>query len=307
MRILDVTAAGEAAGGPVAADAVGSAPVGGSTRVDVPGSSGSASSRDPGTPAPDPPGTTLTALGAAGFGVSGTGVAATGADRSAVTSPGVAGFGVSDLDAARSGAAGSTVLARLAGAAFDPGRPGVRALAAVAAVVVAGAAALAWWSRPRVEPVPPSPVVTVAPAATPSAPAEIVVAVTGLVHRPGLVRLAPGARVADAVDAAGGALPEADLSQLNLARRLADGELVAVGVPPPPDEVGGRAGAPAKVNLNTATQTDLETLPGIGPALAQRILAWREVNGGFSSVDQLREISGIGEVRFAELRELVTV
>src|SRR5690606_41722575 len=114
-------------------------------------------------------------------------------------------------------------------------------------------------------------------------------------------------RVADAVDAAGGALPEADLSQLNLARRLADGELVAVGVPPPPDEVGGRAGAPAKVNLNTATQTDLETLPGIGPALAQRILAWREVNGGFSSVDQLREISGIGEVRFAELRELVTV
>lgn len=324
-RLLAAAATGEEAGGSVAAEGAGLAPVRGPAPPDVPGSLGSTSSLDPATPAPSSRGVTATTVGAPGVEGAGAGLTGGGVFRSG--DPGVTGSGADSVvtgsgadsvvtgsgadsggaGAADSEVAGSTTLARLAAAAFDPGRPGLRALAAVAAVVVAGAAALAWWSRPRVEPVPPSPVVTVAPVATPSTPAEIVVAVTGLVHRPGLVRLAPGARVADAVDAAGGALPEADLSQLNLARRLADGELVAVGVPPPPGEGSGPAGESAKVNLNTATQADLETLPGIGPALAQRILAWREANGGFSSVEQLREVSGIGEVRFAELRELVTV
>jgi competence protein ComEA len=206
---------------------------------------------------------------------------------------------------------GAGVLARLAGSAFDPGRAGVRALAVVAAVVVLIAGGLAWWSRPRPEPVLPQLTTPAIAVASPTAPAELVVAVTGQVHEPGLVRLPPGSRVADAIEAAGGLLPEADVDHLNLARKLTDGELVAVGVPPPPGEpagpAGGEPGGAAKVNLNSATAEQLQTLPGIGPAMAQRIIDHRATHGPFSSVDQLREVSGIGEVRFAELRDLVTV
>jgi competence protein ComEA len=205
--------------------------------------------------------------------------------------------------------------------AFDPGRRGVKALAAVAAVVVLVAAVLAWRARPSVDPVAalPEPVAAVeAPgtAATPTGPpGEVVVAVAGKVRRPGLVRLPAGARVADALHAAGGAKAGADPALLNLARKVVDGELILVGVTPPPGApaAAGPAAGPAgaapggPVNLNTATLADLDTLPGVGPVLAQRILDHREQHGGFASVGDLRKVDGIGSSRYEQLKDLVTV
>jgi competence protein ComEA len=216
------------------------------------------------------------------------------------------------------------------GARVDPGRPGATALALVAAVAAVVAAVGVWFERPRAEPVPDLPAVTVsaaetaapaAPATTaavPTAPpAPLVVSVSGKVHRPGLVEVPAGARVADVLDAAGGALPGTDLSGLNLARRVTDGEQVAVGVPAAPDAApaappSARApatgGAPTgKVDLNVATVEQLDALPGVGPVMAQRILEWRARHGRFTRVEQLREIEGIGERRLAQLREMVTV
>jgi competence protein ComEA len=149
--------------------------------------------------------------------------------------------------------------------------------------------------------------------------AELVVHVAGAVARPGIVRLADGARVVDAIDAAGGPRPDADLDRLNLAAEVVDGQRVAVGRPGAPlgDATGadvgdpavpgGAPGAAAPLNLNTATQVDLETLPGIGPVLGAAILRERERRGGFGSVEDLRSVRGIGEQRFADLRPLVTV
>jgi competence protein ComEA len=197
----------------------------------------------------------------------------------------------------------------------------VRALAAVAAVVVLVAGAIAWFSRPRAEPVAAEPV----PAATgdvqpeqasPSAGGgEVVVAVAGKVRKPGLVRLPEGARVADALTAAGGVLPGTDIALLNLARKVTDGELILVGVtaPPgapgeaPPGDTTGGAAAGGKVNLNTATLAQLDSLPGVGPVLAQRILDHREKNGPFRTVSDLRQVEGIGDTRYEQLKELVTV
>ncbi len=141
-------------------------------------------------------------------------------------------------------------------------------------------------------PVPPGS------SATPSGtPTELVVDVAGRVRRPGLVRLAPGSRVADAVAAAGGALPGVDLSTLNLARLVSDGEQVLVGIAGASTPGGGQpaAGAGAStIDLNTATVDQLDSLPGVGQVLAQRIVDWRTAHGRFTSVDQLGQVGGIG-------------
>ncbi len=153
--------------------------------------------------------------------------------------------------------------------------------------------------------------------------AEVVVDVAGKVRRPGLAVLPVGSRVADALAAAGGARPGVDLTSLNLARVLVDGEQLLVGVAASPGVTGpvgapggGGPGGPAGgagpapgglVNLNTADEALLDTLPGVGPVTAAAIVAWRTEHGGFSAVDQLLDVNGIGEVTLAELTPLVTV
>jgi competence protein ComEA len=167
-------------------------------------------------------------------------------------------------------------------------------------------------------PVPSDPA---GPVSSPVASA-LVVHVVGQVARPGLVRLPAGSRVADAIEAAGGARRGADLSALNLARLVVDGEQVHV---PRPGEavVGSGAGQPAAgavagggtgggsgsapVSLNSADVAALDTLPGVGPVLAQRIVDWRTEHGRFTSVDELGEVSGIGDKLMAQLRPKVTL
>lgn len=148
------------------------------------------------------------------------------------------------------------------------------------------------------------------------APAEgLYVHVLGEVVTPGLYIVDPDARLVDALAAAGGTLESADLQAVNLARPLSDGEQIVVpkiGAEPAPGSPGapgggGGAGADGTVNLNTADQAALETLPRIGPALAQRIIDWRDENGRFRSVDDLLAVPGIGEKLLAGVREKVTV
>jgi competence protein ComEA len=139
--------------------------------------------------------------------------------------------------------------------------------------------------------------------------AELVIHVAGKVANPGVVQLPHGSRVLDAIEAAGGADADVDLTPLNLARLLTDGEQVAVGIDPAPEAapVGGGPAVGGLINLNTATADQLETLPGIGPTLAGQILLWREQNGRFTAIEELQEVSGIGPKKFAALADQVTV
>lgn len=153
-----------------------------------------------------------------------------------------------------------------------------------------------------------------ASTSTTVARARVVVHVAGAVTHPGVVELSVGARVIDAIEAVGGGLPEADLDRLNLAAKLADGQRVLVqrvGDPTVAD-TGTAASGPGEapggpLNLNTATAAQLDGLPGIGPALAGAIIDERARRGSFRSVNELREVRGIGEKRFADLRDRVTV
>ncbi|WTO71080.1 ComEA family DNA-binding protein [Streptomyces sp. NBC_00209] len=145
------------------------------------------------------------------------------------------------------------------------------------------------------------------PAAGPGG--QIVVDVSGKVRDPGLRRLPSGSRVDDALTAAGGARPGTDLAGLNRARVLMDGEQIVVGAPQAPAPGPGVGGPAAEgggpVSLNSATAEQLETLPGVGPVLAQHIVDYRTRHGGFRSVDELREVNGIGDRRFADLQPRV--
>ncbi|HTQ20863.1 ComEA family DNA-binding protein [Mycobacterium sp.] len=219
----------------------------------------------------------------------------------------------------------------------DPGRAGAIALAVVAALAVLitvftlvrdQPAPVMSAKLPPVQPVSSSGTRSSAiPSAVPDHP--LVVSVVGLVHKPGLVTLTPGARIADALQAAGGAVDGADIIGLNIARPVGDGEQIVVGLAPlsgQPRALGssvspGSAGPPASgpasgspkpkrgepVDLNTATVEQLDALPGVGPVTAAAIVSWRQANGKFTSVDQLAEVDGIGPARLEKLRALVRV
>jgi competence protein ComEA len=202
-------------------------------------------------------------------------------------------------------------------------------LAFVAGLVAVGLAITCWWvirgdPQEVAAPVVSSPADDLATPAVPAASAsatdgpaapggKVTVDVTGKVRRPGIAVLDAGARVIDALEAAGGARPGVDLTTLNLARLLVDGEQIVVGVaaptglagavtPIPPDATAGPL-----VNLNTADQALLETLPDVGPVTAEAIIAWRTEHGGFTAVDELLEVDGIGDATLATLTPHVTV
>jgi competence protein ComEA len=202
------------------------------------------------------------------------------------------------------------------GAAF------VAALIAVVALAVAMPRVLS--GGPDAQPLPPRPqpsvlaspggdtrMLSVSP--TPTSGSVVLVHVVGQVRHPGLVRLASGARVGDALRKAGGTTRRADLSAVNLARLVADGEQVFVPAPgqSPPSAAGpGPAAAPSAgsgspVDLNAATESELDALPGVGPVIAGRIVAWRREHGRFASVEELTEVSGIGDATLERLRPLV--
>jgi competence protein ComEA len=149
---------------------------------------------------------------------------------------------------------------------------------------------------------------TAARSASPTA--VLAIDVTGKVHHPGVYKLSGGSRVIDAVRAAGGALHGISLDSLNLAARLTDGQQVVVGGPAgaPPPAAGATSGASVAsvVDLNSATVDQLQTLPGIGPVLAQHIVDYRTQHGPFASVDALQQVSGIGPSKFAQLKDHVS-
>jgi competence protein ComEA len=176
----------------------------------------------------------------------------------------------------------------------------------VTTAIPTGAAALT--TSPTAPPVP-----TASGSASAAATSQVVVDVEGKVRHPGIVALPAGSRVVDALRAAG-LRPGVATTALNLARVLVDGEQLWVGRRPPATAVGPTSSsggtssaATGPVNLNTATLEQLDALPGIGPVLAQRILDWRSAHGTFTSIDQLKDVSGIGDATFADLENLVTV
>ncbi|MET8333234.1 ComEA family DNA-binding protein [Streptosporangium canum] len=227
-----------------------------------------------------------------------------------------------------------------------PGRPGLRLLLLIALIAVMIGGVYAWRSQPEPEPLAPPPPVsgpsllTPASALSPQSGSaqsgslqsgsaqsgslqsgsaqsgssrpgtliEVTIHVTGKVRRPGVITLPAGSRITDAVRAAGGVRKGASTGPLNLARKLVDGEQIIVGAAGPAAAAPPTADpAPIVLDLNTATPQQLEQLPGVGEVLARRIVEYRDGHGGFRTVEQLREVSGIGDRKYAEIREKVHV
>jgi len=200
---------------------------------------------------------------------------------------------------------------------------------AVISIVIAVAVGVAAWLAVRSDPEPVPALAPVSePLVSPSVPSsaespgaalgaggaeEVTVDVAGNVRKPGIAVLPPGSRVVDAVEAAGGARRGVDLASLNLARLLVDGEQILVGVPVPSGVVGSLGATPGAgesgplVNLNTADLAELETLPGVGPVTAGAIMTWRTEHGGFTAVEELLEVDGIGDATLAEIAPHVTI
>ncbi|MFF5211874.1 helix-hairpin-helix domain-containing protein [Streptosporangium sp. NPDC000396] len=196
-----------------------------------------------------------------------------------------------------------------------PSRPGLRLLLLIALAALVAGGVYAWRSQPEPELLAPPAPVSGSPllprsSASRSEPAaiEVTVHITGKVRRPGVITLPGGSRVTDAVEAAGGVRKGAVTGPLNLARKLVDGEQIVVGALTPTVTVPAPADpATVVLDLNTATAEQLEQLPGVGQVLAQRIVEYRDSHGGFRNVEQLREVSGIGDRKYAEMKDKVRV
>lgn len=199
---------------------------------------------------------------------------------------------------------------------WDPGRRGLVLVAVLGLVAVLVAAVAVARSRARPVPPPAVPAPSGAPAATAgtgtdplTAGVTVLVDVEGKVRRPGLVTLPAGARIAQAIAAAGGALPGTDTTALDLAQKVSDGEQLRVGEQAAPATgaapPGGSAGA--LVNLNTANADQLDALPHVGPATAAKIIDWRTRHGPFTTVSQLEQVPGIGPSTYEDIAPLVTV
>ncbi|MBF8185345.1 helix-hairpin-helix domain-containing protein [Nonomuraea sp. K274] len=182
----------------------------------------------------------------------------------------------------------------------------MRVLLALGALAIVVAAFVVWRSQPSPEPLPPPTPIT---PSTPSPTAKVTVHVAGKIRKPGVYLLPSGARVTDAVTAAGGVSRGTSTGSLNLARRLIDGEQIVVGAAQGAAAPGSPVTDPAGavLDLNSATNDQLEELPGVGEVLAARIAEFRDSHGGFTAVEQLREVSGIGDKKFEEIKPKVRV
>jgi competence protein ComEA len=197
---------------------------------------------------------------------------------------------------------------------INPPKQAIAPIAKFVIVAVSVVGLLVWLNRPSPTTVPvvtnngiaipgtsKSPTVTDGSGDLGSAN-QIVVDVKGDVLTPGLVTLNVGDRVADAITAAGGLTPSANVTSLNLAERLSDGQMIFIG-----NAQSSDVASDPRININQASETDLDALPGVGPVMAGRIVAWRETNQRFHSVDELQEVPGIGPKVFANLKPLVRI
>ncbi|KIQ63937.1 hypothetical protein TR51_23200 [Kitasatospora griseola] len=197
-------------------------------------------------------------------------------------------------------------------AAFALDRRAVLGLVVLLVLAIGYAAQHFWLGRPHPVAVPAISIAdSTTDLATEGAPTpysarpSLVIDIAGKVQHPGLRTLPAGSRVADALTAAGGPIPGTDTSPLNLARPLTDGEQILVGAE---NVIGGVPAAPAgPVSLNHSSAEQLDSLPGVGPALAQRILQYRLTHGPFQSIDQLRHVPGIGPRKYEDLKPLLTL